>query len=405
MQKNKLITITLFLFFVFSSLLPSPALANPDLNAKAAILVDLRSGQILAGENIHERRAPASTTKILTAIIALEKGRLDDIVTVSEKAAKMEGTSIYLEKGEQLTLEELLYAMLLESANDAAVAIAEHLAGSEEEFAEWMNAKARELGARESHFANATGLPHPEHYTTAYDMAIIARYAMKNPLFASIVATKEKEINRQKKDGIRHLYNHNKLLWRYEGTTGIKTGYTTEALQCLVASARRGEQHYLAVVLGSRGTIWNDAMKLLEYGFKNYREVQLLQKGEFVTTVTVRGGQVAQVNAVSGEDVYISLPRKEKKMPEKRINLLSLKAPVKKGQVVGQVEYLYRGKVIATADLMAQNAVALSPARKNARLLLLSSGVAGLFFSVSWLWRRRRKRRKVIFVKKYGSRI
>lgn len=273
-----LYTVALILFFGYVGTVESLA-ANAftmnlkvDLKADSAVLMDYTTGQVLFQKNAHTRRAPASTTKILTSIIAIEKGKLQQRMIASHRAARADGSSIYLRAGDTHSLRELLYGILLNSGNDAAVAVAENLAGSETAFARWMTVKATEIGAVDSHFINCSGLPAKDHYSTAYDLAVIARYALRNPVFADIVRTKRKLIRRSGNPCEQLLMNHNKLLWRYQFADGVKTGYTLEAGRCLVSSATKNGRRLIVVVLKSKD-IYGDSAQLLDYGFENYQSL------------------------------------------------------------------------------------------------------------------------------------
>lgn len=246
----------------------SNAEENFKINASAAVLINAGTGEVLYEKNPHASMAPASTTKMMTAIIAIERGDLERQVKISANAAAIPGSSMHLRRGEKYSLHNLLYGLLLSSGNDAATAIAEDIAGSEAKFARVMNDKARELGMLHTHFANASGLPAAGHYSTAYDLAILARYALKNPVFAAIVQTKFTSVPVSRSKRVKPLQNHNKLLWQYPYTTGIKTGYTRKAGKCLVASATQNETSLISVVLKS-GTIYNDSITLFDFGFKN----------------------------------------------------------------------------------------------------------------------------------------
>lgn len=297
LKKKTLLVIVAVLFLL---VLSPAAWAKPDIEGEAGILMDMKTGKVLWTKNPDIKRASASTTKILTALVALEKGNLQDLVKVSSNVKKIDGTKVWLRPGEEVTLENLLYAMLVNSANDAALAIAEHIGGSVEGFAKMMNTKAKELGAKNSHFVNPHGLDQEGHYTTARDLAIIAREAMNNEKFREIVQTKKKEWNGM--DWKSHLVNNNKLLWQYEGATGVKTGYTSNAGRCLVASARKGEQEFLSVVLGSTTqAFYEDSMALLDYGFDNFKQVTLVEKGQKVSEIRVAGQIVPVVAAESFE--------------------------------------------------------------------------------------------------------
>lgn len=237
--------------------------------------MDYTTGQILYQKNAFTKRPPASTTKILTAIIAIESGNLDRTIIATKNAANADGSSIYLKAGEQHSLKELLYGILLNSGNDASIAVAENLAGSEQKFAKLMTVKAHQIGAINSHFQNCNGLPAASHYSTACDLAVITRYALHNPVFAGMVRTKRKLISWPGHRGERILLNHNKLLWSYQYADGVKTGYTEEAGRCLVSSATQSGHRLIAVVLKSKD-MYRDSTKLLDYGFKNYQILTLV---------------------------------------------------------------------------------------------------------------------------------
>ncbi|GAB6935654.1 hypothetical protein JCM14720_15750 [Calditerricola yamamurae] len=239
----------------------------PTITAQAAVLIEAVSGRVLFAKNKDQPMYPASITKIMTGIVALEVGRPDEMVTVSKHARAADGTRVYLAEGEQKPLLDLVYAALVNSGNDAAIAIAEHIAGSEEAFAAMMNEKAHAIGAQHTHFVNASGLHDPQHVTTAYDMALIAQYAMRNPTFRAIVQTKRKPWHGQEWQS--ELVNHNRLLWEYPGATGVKNGFTSKARFTLVASAERNGVSLISVVMGanSASTLYRETKVLLDYGF------------------------------------------------------------------------------------------------------------------------------------------
>ncbi len=240
---------------------------QPSVKATAAILINAETGEVLYSKNPTSIMAPASTTKIMTAILAIEKSDLNRKIKVSRRAASIPGSSMNLRPGEVQTLKNLLYGLLLSSGNDAASAIAEYIAGTESKFAKMMTAKAAELGMKNTCFKNASGLPAAGHNTTAYDMALLATYALKNPVFAEIVQTKTASVRSSRSNRSRYLKNHNKLLWQYPYITGIKTGYTRRAGRCLVASASQNGITLISVVLKS-GTMYNDTVNLFSYGFQ-----------------------------------------------------------------------------------------------------------------------------------------
>jgi D-alanyl-D-alanine carboxypeptidase (penicillin-binding protein 5/6) len=241
------------------------------MSAASAVLMDADTGAILFARHPMAQRSPASTTKIMTALLILEEGRLDEKVVITERAAAVGGTGLGLRRGQQVTLRDLLWAILLKSANDAALAAAEHVGGSEERFVERMNAKAGALGMEGTHFANPHGLDDPDHYSTAHDLAILARQALRNPTFARMVQTREARLailtgRNGKVIRRKELRTHNQLLGQFLGADGVKTGYTALAGRCLVASATRGDHQLIAVLLNDDRR-WVEAAALLEYGF------------------------------------------------------------------------------------------------------------------------------------------
>lgn len=331
-----------------------------NVNAKSAILYDMETGRILWGKNINVKRPMASTTKIMTAVIALEKGNLDDTVTASPKACAISGSSIWLQPGEKLKLKDLIYGMMLKSGNDAATAVAQHIGGNVETFVEMMNKKAIDLGAYNTSFANPHGLDDHKHYSTALDLAIIGSYALKNPQFAQIVKTKQKIIDSTNKQKRRQIMNINKLLWQYEGADGVKTGYTSMAGHCLVGSATRDGWQLISVVLKcpSRYCIWQDTIKLLKYGFNNFYKYNAVKKHQIITTVEVLNGKADKLALLSKEDINIPL----KKGEEQKVNIKvkipdKIEAPITKNQPIGKLMVYFDSKLIKETELVAEVAV------------------------------------------------
>jgi D-alanyl-D-alanine carboxypeptidase (penicillin-binding protein 5/6) len=349
------------IFFFFINLLnvvaasAEPRLEPPTITGNAGILMDAKTGKVLYEKNAHLRMEPASTTKIMTAILALEKGDLSDVVVTGKEPTLVDGTRIYLEEGEKLTLEQMLYAMLLNSANDAAVAIAEHIGGNVPSFVKMMNEKAREIGARDTTFVNPHGLTDEGHLTTAYDLALMARYALVNfPEFRKIVATKTLNIPWQGKEWDRRLVNLNKLLWNYDGADGVKTGYTSSAGQTLVASATRNGWQLIAVVLKSRGrNIWSDAESLLNYGFDNFQKEDVITKGTVIAREKVKFG--GQVELETSTDFTAVLPKGGSPITQKMVLKPRLTAPVKKGDVLGELEFYSGNEKVGSVELVAKN--------------------------------------------------
>ncbi len=328
---------------------------EPHIGATAAILMDADTGQVLYEKNAHQRRAIASTTKIMTALVAVECGNLEKITTISKKAALVGGSSIHLQVGEQLTLRELLFGALMHSGNDACVAIAEAVAGKEDIFVAMMNKMAMLLGALDTNFCNTNGLPNDKHLSTAYDLAIMTRYALQNPIFEQMVSTKNKSI--PGKIQARQLNNTNKMLWGYQGADGVKTGTTNAAGKCLVASATRNGHRLLAVVLHSPDR-YQDASELLDYGFTHYQKVTAMKAGDIVATIPVVNGTETETNLIVTKDIDITVPLISPGVIEKEVikdNFIM--APAPKNQQVGKIQLFANGQQVAETDLRLQNTI------------------------------------------------
>ena len=274
---------------------------EPSITAESAVIVDGATGKMVYGKNPHMRMAPASTTKIMTAIVALEHGRLDDLVSVDVNGYAMAGSSIMgLTPGEVLTLRDLLYGLMLPSGNDAAIAIARHVAGSETEFVRMMNEKADQLGLKDTHFVNPHGLDDDNHYTSAYDLALMGRYGMSNPEFAKIVGTRAYTARGK---SVYQLATGNRLLDQYPGADGVKTGYTEAALQSFVASVNRNGRHVFVSLIRSYDR-YSDARTLFDYFFDNYEWVKLdLPPSPFNTLQDANGGERKLAIDASREEV------------------------------------------------------------------------------------------------------
>ena len=322
----------------------------PAVTAKAAILMDAKTGQVIYDKNGEQRRQPASTTKIMTALLALEGGDLQQEVTVSPRAALVGEASLDLLPEEKLSLEDLIYGAMLKSGNDACVAIAEHIAGTEANFVLMMNQKAKLIGAINTNFINTNGLPAKNHYTTTRDLALITRYALKNSTFKKIVGTRSKVIGTQNK---HYLNNTNRLLWSCSWVDGVKTGTTNEAGNCLVASATREGRQLISVVFHSTDR-WQDSIKLLNYGFEGFEYVRLLRKGEFFDTIKVKEGRGQEIGAVVSSEIGVVSKKNQPDELEKIVEINhDLKAPVYKGQRVGRITVLAGGKVVGSVDLIS----------------------------------------------------
>ncbi len=356
--RDSLFTVLFFCLYIL--LLPAPGWAGEQrllpLNAQSALLMDVENGQVLYAQNHKQPRPVASTTKVMTALIALAGAELHGTVRVSPRAAAVEESSMHLRQGENLTLENLLYGALLSSGNDACVAIAEHVAGSEKTFVAFMNEKALLIGAENTCFQNTNGLPVRGHHSTALDLALITRYALHNPVFCRIVKTRYKLV---KEPGSfeHHLVNTNKLLWRYPWADGVKTGTTSEAGKCLIASASREGRRLLAVVLND-GDRFGDAVRLLEFGFSSFRQVHVVYAGEVCARVSVLGGVCKTVPAVAAGAVKVNIPANRMDLLGKKVNLLSsVSAPVREGQLLGRVTIFVDGIQVGQADIVAAGSV------------------------------------------------
>ena len=278
------------------------------VSADCAVLMDASDGQVLFAQNATKRHAIASTTKIMTALVALENTALEDEITVPCEAVGVEGSSIYLYQGERLTMEQLLYALLLESANDAATAIAIAVSGSIDAFADAMNQKAQALSLQNTHFTNPHGLSAQEHYSSAQDLAILTAYALKNETFAKIVGTYRTQIPLKNGEGVRLLINHNKLLKSYSGMLGVKTGYTKESGRCLVTAAERDGLRLIAVTLDDPCD-WTDHRTMLDYGFSNYECVQLARVQDCSVCLPVVGGKENSITITNQQALSLTLRR------------------------------------------------------------------------------------------------
>jgi len=326
--------------------------ALQESSARAAVVMDVNSNRILYSKNMDEKMAMASTTKIMTTLVAIESGRLDEKVTISKRASYMEGSSIYLREGEVHTVNDLLYAIMLRSGNDAATAVAEHIGGSAEGFAEMMNKKAREIGANNTRFANPHGLDAEGHYTTARDLALITSYALKNPLFSTIASSKKKVVEGPPSENWdRVMINKNKMLWQFDGGDGVKTGFTKKAGRCLVSSATRDGMRLVCVVLNC-GPMWDESSALLEYAFKNYVKKRIVDKDSIFKVVEVRNGKERFVGVKPAEDFDLVLrtDRVENIKLEAK-DLKAAQAPLKKGGHAGRLEIYIDNNLLKTINL------------------------------------------------------
>jgi D-alanyl-D-alanine carboxypeptidase (penicillin-binding protein 5/6) len=328
-----------------------------DVKAESYILIDADSGKVICAKDEHKRLPPASMTKLMTLILAVEaleegKASLKDKVVTSENAWKMGGSQIYLEPGETMTYEDMLISIAVGSANDACVAVAEHLEGTHQEFVDKMNSKAKSLGLKDTHFINSYGLPANNHNSSAYDMAVMGRYALKYPKLLELTSIKEYNL----RQGEFKLYNTNKLLWWYQGADGFKTGWTNEAKYCLTSTAKRNGLRLIGVVMASpepRGN-FRDSMQLFNYGFAKYGYKTFFNRDSVCGMVKIGKGMDNYVEAVAEDDVGLTyLKGKEGKITSQKHLLKYIDAPVKKGQKIGEVCVYKDGELQKKVNLNA----------------------------------------------------
>ena len=325
----------------------------PQMTASSAIVIEAKTGHVLYERDAEKQMYPASTTKMMTLITALESNDLDEIVTVSDRASGAEGSTLWLEIGEQIPLGELLSGMILTSGNDAAIAIAEHVDGTVPEFAAHMTRRAHELGALNTNFVNANGLPDANHYTTAHDLARMAAYGYTLDDFENIVSAKEEYYPWVHDSTNKTLRSENQMLWLYEGGNGVKTGYTDAAGRCLVSAANRNGVQLIAVVLDSL-YIWNDSIALLDYGFSKVGNEAIVRADETVETLPIVSGRKKTMQVKTVDELIMPTFKDDESAYNLEYDLPSyLKAPVKKGDTVGRVHVLCDGKEVAQTEVVA----------------------------------------------------
>jgi D-alanyl-D-alanine carboxypeptidase (penicillin-binding protein 5/6) len=369
-MKKFLATISAFLLFAAPVICYAQNADNtksvpPKVTAKAAILMDAASKRVLYQKNAQNKMPMASTTKIMTALLAIEKGSLSDVVKIGPNASGVEGSSIWLSKGEHLTLSDLLYGLMLSSGNDASIAIAEHISGSVDKFVKLMNRRAKEMGAADTNFVNPNGLPDDNHYTTAYDLALISSYAMRNEEFREIVSTQFKSIPWEGHEWDRSLRNKNKLLWQYEDSNGVKTGFTKEAGRCLVSAALREDMQLVSVVLNCPD-MWDDSKEILDYGFDTYDIVTLVNKGDILKELPMENAKQDILYVESGVSASLPVKAEEKSAIKTNIKLKpDFVLPIYKGDVMGSFEIFLDGSLICESELIASNDVLPNDFRWN----------------------------------------
>lgn len=376
-MKKTFILLTVFILLI-QNIAIGETLDQGQITGETAILIDELTGQVLFEKNADQKMYPASTTKILTAIIILENHDLNEVVTIDKVSPHIDGKRIYVIKDEKLTVEQLLYATMVESANDAAHALAIYHSGSLEAFSEVMNQKAKSLGAENSNFTNPHGLHDNNHYSTARDLALIAKHAMSNEMFRTLATTKRYTIpateKQEERNYIRNtnrflgakstnymVYKGSEISIEYDIVDGIKTGYTPEAGNCLVSTAKVGNQRFISVVLNSNvnNSLYVDSRTLLDYGFENFVRHTFVSEGAFIQTVQLQGADNITVNLIAQKDLTMMLSTSiDLNNVEKIIYTdTDLKAPIQENQVLGKITYNYNNIELASAPIISEFAV------------------------------------------------
>jgi len=329
-----------------------------NVSARSAVLIEAESGNTIYENNAHQRLPMASTTKIMTAIVAIERCDVNEIITVTENMTGAEGSSVYLKAGEKLSLKQLLYALMLESANDAAEAIAISVSGSVENFAALMNQKAAELHLENTNFTNPHGLDDDEHYTTASDLAKITAYALENSVFSEIVSTNEFIIPETEHNSVRYLRNHNKMLRIYDGTIGVKTGFTKRCGRCLVTAAEKDGVKLIAVTLSAPDD-WNDHITMLDYGFEQLESVDIAAVGSLCFTMPVACGEADSVTISNKDSLSLTLKKGHSKIECKVYSESGkfLYAPINKGDHIADAVFYSDETEIARIPLFSTQTV------------------------------------------------
>lgn len=349
---KKIIAFILALSFAFAPLcLTAGALS---VSAASAVLMDKTTGTLMFSLNPYLKRGMASTTKIMTAVVVLENADLKREYTVNEKSALTEGSSLGLKKGDKITIGNLLYGLMLVSGNDAANALAYAVCGNMKDFVVLMNKKAAQLGMKDTHFTNPSGLPDKKHYSTAYDMAVLARCALSDSRFVKICSSKSAVIKFSVPEKRVEVYNHNRLLSAYSGCIGLKTGYTERAGRCLVSAANREGAVLIAVTLGDPDD-WSDHEKMLDYGFSKLKKVEFSAEN---TVLRVVGGDSDSVKINTSKKVCVYVPESEFKETTITFNAPHFTyAPVSRGEQIGTISVVCRGKTLDSAKVTAAQSV------------------------------------------------
>ena len=353
----RIIVMTASLFLIFSRLLKTEEILPPKVEAHSAILIDQATGRVLWEKDAYAPMSMASTTKIMTAILALELGRPSDIAKVSKRAAAAPRMKMNLQAGEEISLESLLYALMLESANDAAVVIAEHISGSVEQFCIQMTQKAQELGAKDTVFKTPNGLDSENHHSTAYDMAQITRYALTNPEFVRIINTRQIDLKSSRTTYSMH--NKNRMLNEFEGATGVKTGYTGKAGYCFVGSAKRDDMQLISVVFASgwgpkgREQKWTDSKHILDFGFEHYEYHDIIVENEQVGVIDIVRSKTHEIPVKFARPLNLPMTAEELEKVEILPSYpLVLQAPVEADAIVGAAKIYIDDELVDTIELI-----------------------------------------------------
>lgn len=341
--------IIVLIFGVFLIIIPVKTYAY---SAKSYCVIEKMSKRILMSENEFEQMGMASTTKIMTAYTALCNSNINDEVTVSKNASYTEGSSLYLKEGETIKMIDLIYGLMLNSGNDAAVAIAEHISGTTEKFAQLMNENAKKIGVNNTNFTNPSGLSDEKHYTTAYDLAIITAYALENDEFAKIVSTKTYVAHTINTNRTLYFANHNKLLSSYNGCCGVKTGYTKSTGRCLVSTVNKNGWQAICVTLNDSDD-WNDHKQLFDKTFANYSLKKAVDKNTVLKTVKTKQGKTVMIS--SADDVYLVLSENDKLRINLEQSATEIKLPLKKYDCVGTAEFFINDQSVAVKKTVACN--------------------------------------------------
>lgn len=386
----------------------------PDIAASSAVVMSPITGEIVYAKEMDARKEPASTTKIMTALLAVSNLDMDRVVTIDREVEETQGSSLNLVAGERIKVKDLLYGLLLKSGNDAAVALAKATAGTTQDFAKMMNDKAKQLGMKNTHFVNPNGLPDDEHYSSAKDLAILTKTAMKNEAIAECVKTVNYAIPQTNKSEERSIKNTNRLLFdkkteveingkkhtvKYKYIKGFKTGYTPEAGGCLVSTAKKHKDEYIAVVLGSsKEGRFTDSIALLDWVFSNYKHTRIVKAG-YGKALDVKSGKEKSVKISIKQDIYMVAPKslKDSKF-EKKLVYDELIAPIKKGEKLAKLNIYYDGELLRSIPAYANNSVEkagiIDIILEHILLIIVLIVVSLILIRIYNVQRARKKRRK-----------